>query len=102
MELKFAQIDAKDDIYCGYRVVGVHSEKYGDKRGPRSSLNASILTWVEEEYLRRLHELQVEMKKKYEPMLGDDTDKEQEPWEDTVINERVLAYRKLYHHLFYT
>ena len=99
MELKFAQIDAKDDIYCGYRTVGVYDEKYDPyERGPRSVTNAKVLVQAEEEYLKRLNELQVELREKYKPMLEDDTDKEQRPWEDEVGS----FDRKPYYHLYYT
>jgi len=98
MELKFAQIDAKDDGYCGYHVVGVYSKEYHGRRGPRSIANARVMAQAEEEYLKRLDELQAELKEKYEPMLEDDTDKEQEPWGNVVD----WFNRRPYYHLFYT
>lgn len=99
-ELVFAQIDAKDDIHCGYHTVGVC---YNDanKRGPRSFTNAEILALAEGEYLKRLHELQIELREKYEPMFEDDSDRVLRPWEgweDLVDWAPIEAYR----HLRYT
>jgi hypothetical protein len=67
MEIRFASIDAKDDIYTGYDTLGAIDENRNKVR--YSAQDYDTINQAEVEYLTKLLALQKEIADKYEPLL---------------------------------
>jgi hypothetical protein len=66
MKVRFCNIDARDDSYCGYNTVAFTTERGVLRLGP---INGRLAMLMQAEYLTELYKLQRRIADKYELMF---------------------------------